>query len=85
MEDQPHAKRAQCSRVSAFPARTNAETERLQRSAVSPPIAEARTLGPRGARALDVFKVEMTGPDKIEKALRGSDPELMLSFAERVR
>ena len=28
MEDQPHAKRAQCSRVSALPARTNAETER---------------------------------------------------------
>src|SRR4051794_33300423 len=28
MEDQPHAKRAQWSRVSALPARTNAETER---------------------------------------------------------
>ena len=57
----------------------------LQRSAVSTVVAEPRALLPRGAGALDVLEVEVTGADQLERALRGPDSELTLRFPERVR
>ena len=53
--------------------RANVVTVGFQRPAISPIVAEARTLCARRARASDIHEVEMTGPDKIEKALRGPD------------
>src|SRR5262245_23752711 len=65
--------------------RTDVAAVGLQRSAVPTVIAEARALLPREAGALNVLEVEVTGPDKLEKALRGPDSELTLRFAGRVR
>src|SRR5215475_2875509 len=53
--------------------RANVATVGFQRPAISPIVAEARTLCARRARAFDILEVEMTGLDEFEKALRGSD------------
>jgi hypothetical protein len=61
--------------------RANVAPVGLQRAAVPAVVAEPRALLPRGAGALDVLEVEVTGADQLEEALRGPHSELTLRFA----